>query len=72
LETKVSGNKIESRTANDNKAGVKSLYTEYTINKPSYCDAIDFGDKQSRGLRNFFNYLEDEEIQKIAGYSLSN
>jgi intergrase/recombinase len=71
LEARVAGSKLEAGTARDYKAGVKSLFHEHEIKKPSDCDAIDFGDKQSRGLRNFLNYLEDEEILNIAGYSLA-
>lgn len=72
LNNRVMGKKLSGRSAKDYFTGVRTLFEAYRIGKPSACDAIAFGDKQSRGLRNFFNYLEDEEITYLAGYSLEN
>ncbi len=72
LNNRVMGKKLSDRSAKDYFTGVRTLFETNRIGKPSACDAIAFGDKQSRGLRNFFNYLEDEEITYLAGYSLEN
>mgnify|MGYP000872400468 FL=1 len=72
LNNRVKGKRLSDRSAKDYFTGVRTLFETYCIGKPSACDAIAFGDKQSRGLRNFFNYLEDEEITYLAGYSLEN
>jgi len=72
LNNRVMGKKLSDRSAKDYFTGVRTLFEAYRVGKPSAFDAIVFGDKQSRGLRNFFNYLEDEEITYLAGYSLEN
>ena len=72
LNNRVKGKRLSDRSAKDYFTGVRTLFETCHIGKPSACDAIAFGDKQSRGLRNFFNYLEDEEITYPAGYSLEN
>ena len=72
LNNRVMGKKLSDRSAKDYITGVRTFFETYRVGKPSAFDAIVFGDKQSRGLRNFFNYLEDEEITYLAGYSLEN
>ncbi len=72
LHNRVVGKKLSDRSAKDYVTGVRTFFETYRVGKPSAFDAIVFGDKQSRGLRNFFNYLEDEEITYLAGYSLEN
>jgi len=72
LNNRVMGKRLSDRSAKDYITGVRTFFETYRIGKPSAFDAIVFGDKQSRGLRNFFNYLEDEEITYLAGYSLEN
>ena len=72
LNNRVMGKRLSDRSAKDYSTGARTLFETYRISKPSACDAIIFGDKQSRGLRNFFNYLEDEDVTHPAGYSLEN
>ncbi|WP_406660584.1 integrase [Methanolobus sp. ZRKC3] len=41
-----------------------------TICKPNEFRKLDLKDKESRGLRNLFNYCEDEEIDDVCGFSV--
>ncbi|UGV41779.1 hypothetical protein J7W08_05760 [Methanococcoides orientis] len=46
------------------------FFENNTINKPNELRGLYLKDKESRGLRNLFNYCEDEEIDYIGEYSI--
>jgi intergrase/recombinase len=73
LNRRVKSGDLSERTKKDYLSAVdRYLITaaEDDVSKP--LDLRDMeGDKQTRGFRNFFNYLEDEEIDHPLGYALS-
>ncbi len=46
------------------------FFEKNEINKPKDVRNFQLKDKESRGLRNLFNYCEDEEIEDVVGHSI--
>ncbi|AKB85404.1 integrase [Methanococcoides methylutens] len=52
------------------RSAVPRFFEKYVVYKPKDLRAFKLKDKESRGLRNFFNYCEDEDIDYVVGYSI--
>jgi intergrase/recombinase len=62
--------KISEPTKRDYFNALLRFFENRTICKPIEFRDISLKDKEERGLRNLFNYFEDEEKDEIGGYSL--
>jgi intergrase/recombinase len=62
--------KISEPTKRDYLNALLRFFENRTINKPIEIRDILLKDKEERGLRNLFNYFEDEDIDEICGYNL--
>lgn len=72
MERRVKAGDLSDRTRKDYIAAVDKYLirdAEDDITKPLDFRDMD-GDKQTRGIKNFFNYLEDIEVENPLGYSL--
>jgi intergrase/recombinase len=62
--------KISEPTKRDYFNALLRFFENQKISKPIEFRDLSLKDKEERGLRNLFNYFEDEEIDEIGGYSL--
>ena len=62
--------KISEHTKREYLSALLRFFENRTISKPIEFRDISLRDKEERGLRNLFNYFEDEERDEICGYSL--
>ncbi len=69
LNQRAKGKAITQRTAKDYLSAVDRFFTSETVTHPSHFSVMD-GDKQTRGVRNFLNYLEGIDIDAPLGHSL--
>jgi intergrase/recombinase len=62
--------KISEPTKRDYLNALLRFFESRTISKPIEFRDLSLKDKEERGLRNLFNYFEDEEQDQVCGYSL--
>jgi len=61
---------ISKRTKQNYYSALIRFFESQTVTRPIEFRNILLKDKEERGLRNLFNYFEDEEINEICGHSL--
>jgi intergrase/recombinase len=61
---------IAEDTKRDYRNALVRFFEGQRVYKPQDFRAITLKDKEMRGLRNFFNYFEDEDIDEVLGYSI--
>jgi intergrase/recombinase len=62
--------KISEPTKREYLSALLRFFENRKISKPIEFRDIELKDKEERGLRNLFNYFEDEELDEVCGYSL--
>ena len=61
---------ISDQTKKDYLSSLTKFFANHTVSSPKELRSFIIKDKTQRGLRNFFNYFEDEEIENPCGYYL--
>ena len=61
---------ISKRTKQNYFSALIRFFESQTVARPIEFRNISLKDKEERGLRNLFNYFEDEEIYEICGHTL--
>ncbi len=62
--------KISETTKRDYFNALLRFFENRIISEPLEFRDVSLKDKEKRGLRNLFNYFEDEEINEICGHRL--
>jgi intergrase/recombinase len=61
---------VSKITKRDYYNSLTRFFGATTITRPQDFRTLKLKDKEERGLRNLFNYCEDEDIDDVAGYSI--
>jgi intergrase/recombinase len=61
---------VSKITKRDYYNSLTRFFDSTTITRPQDFRTLKLKDKEERGLRNFLNYCEDEDIDDVAGYSI--
>jgi len=61
---------ITPKTKQTYMSSLTRFFEKNKINKPKDVRNFQLKDKESRGLRNLFNYCEDEEIEDVVGHNI--
>jgi len=61
---------ISKKTKQGYRSGLINFFENNMVHKPKDFRKLKLKDKESRGLRNLFNFCEDEEIEDVVGYNI--
>ncbi|MFW6002543.1 MAG: integrase [archaeon] len=61
---------LGERTKKDYISSLTKFFENYSLSSPKELRQVLLKDKSQRGLRNLFNYLEEEDIENPCGYDL--
>ena len=61
---------VSRHTKQNYISALTRFFESRDVHKPNDIRKFQLKDKESRGLRNLFNYCEDEEIEDVAGHSI--
>ncbi|WP_440951582.1 integrase [Methanococcoides sp. FTZ1] len=61
---------ISKHTKQNYRSALRTFFENNVVQKPNDFRKLKLKDKESRGLRNLFNFCEDEEIEDVAGYNI--
>ncbi|NPE29531.1 hypothetical protein HNV12_16540 [Methanococcoides sp. SA1] len=61
---------ISKKTKQGYRSGLINFFENNVVHKPKDFRKLKLKDKESRGLRNLFNFCEDEDIENVVGYNI--
>jgi len=61
---------ISKKTKQGYRSALRNFFENNVVHRPKDIRKLKLKDKESRGLRNLFNFCEDEEIEDVVGYNI--